>query len=209
MFNRFFDCAEDCDDAIIPVLKSDPDCEVFDLFGSQIKSIVFVPISLIVTDWTSPTVWENIVDNTDTTNLKARKLDVVGNLGTPEKIKTGLPKSERVWKRKHTVQANTNNLTGANYDFLRSLQCSDIDYNFWFETVGGHFFGGTSGIVPELTECDLPLEGGSDEVEYASIAIDFYASTAPNRISSPFVIIPNLGLEGISYWAIETEFEVQ
>lgn len=112
----------------------------------------------------------------------AKYLTGIGGMPAPEKVFVEGPKLKDILsKRIFTLTFRVLNLSDANYSFLRTVQCGFTDYNFWIETTGGHLFGGPSGIVPKLSDADLPHLDGRDANDEGTITITFEARTDPDR----------------------------
>lgn len=126
------------------------------------------------------------IDNTDTTNAKTKWLTAVGEVPASEKTIFTVQKFQKVTtKRVFTLTLTVYNLSNAQYEFLRSLQCNPTNYTFWYGN-SAHVYGKATGIVPTFTDVDFPLGAGEADVELATITITWEAKTDPERKSNPY-----------------------
>ena len=113
-----------------------------------------------------PVAVSGAIDNSDTTNTKTKHLVVIGSQGDPEEnIYSGPKGTEVVSKRRYTVEARTPITAQSIYDFLRQMQCNNLNFTFRFGTRGGYLFGGINGISPAASNARFPKVEGEDGVE--------------------------------------------
>jgi hypothetical protein len=181
--NQFLQCPSDCLDFDFGVLDEDQDCTSYDLEFSQVCGLIFLPNAApLPTDWTSPSDWEEVIDNELTNNSKGRYIIGSGEVPVPEKFIGEYPKKiRRVLDRRYTVRMEVVNLSNNQYEFIRLLQCGDLKCRIWIETVGGLLFGGPSGIVPSLIDGDLPLSSDRNGKEFGTTFIQFFSDGDPDR----------------------------
>lgn len=149
-------------------LPADPDCVSVPPL-SEISDIYIQPTGATAPfDYSGaqPTAVSGAIDNTDTSNAKTKHLVVIGNQGDPEEtIYSGPKGSEVVSKRRYTVEGRTPITAQSIYDFLKQLQCNNLNFVFWFGTRGGYLFGGANGIVPAASNARFPKVEGQEGVE--------------------------------------------
>lgn len=126
------------------------------------------------------------IDNTTTDNSKCKWLTGIGGIDVPDKTVFTVHKRQKVTaKRLYTLVWNVYNLSNAQYEFLRSLQCNPTNYKFWYAN-DTHVWGKSTGIIPVSTDVDFPLGTGEGDVEMATLTIQFEAKTDPERKSNPY-----------------------
>lgn len=187
-------CPAVCDDALdLPAIDADQDCITITYKKSQVCAVVFQPttgtgpVPSDPTDWTDPVEWATLIDNTTTDNTKHKYLVGVGGVPVPEKDELELPKNRtRALDRTYSLSFSLRNLTDSHYDFMKALQCGWTGFKFWYETVGGRFFGGSVGIEPSKVDVDFPLSEGRDDYEEAILTIEWEACGDPDRTDTPF-----------------------
>lgn len=187
-------CSEDCGAVVqLPALAADQDCTGFDLYESQITDLYIQPAAAGASPWaatwtngsTDITYTEANVDNTATDNLKCKWLVGAGGIEVPEKTTQELPKfKDRISKRTYTLTFTIQNVTDAQYEFGRALQCGDTSFTFWYANTH-HVYGKAEGISPKSVDCDLPLDSARDGVEQMVITITWEAKTDPERKTNP------------------------
>ena len=181
MLNRFGICPENCGELILPTLDVDQNCTDYETYASQVCGIYFVQ-GLPPTDWEDAAEWRARVDNGVVDPQGAKYLVGIGGLPVPEKVVRELPKfQDKTVKRRYTLTMRVLNLSDIQYNFLVSLQCGRTDYRFWYETVGGHLFGGPTGIAPAATDADLPHGEGRQDTDEGIVTLQFESRTEPPR----------------------------
>ena len=188
-------CPAVCDDTLdLPAIDANQDCITIVYKKSQICGLVIQPTtgtgSLPAApgaSWTDPTYWATAVDNTVTDNSAFKYVVGIGGLPAAEKTEIELPKNKvRALDRTYTITFSVRNLTDNHYAFFQSLQCGWTGFQFWYETVGGRFFGGETGITPSKVDVDFSLSEGVDDYEEAVLTLTFEACGDPPRTDSPF-----------------------
>lgn len=126
------------------------------------------------------------IDNSVTDNSKCKWLTGVGGIDVPEKTQFTVHKRQKVTaKRLYTLTWTIYNLSNAQYEYLRSLQCNPTNYTFWYAN-DTHVWGKSTGIIPVATDVDFPLGAGEGDVEMATLTIQFESKTDPERKSNPY-----------------------
>lgn len=181
--NQFLSCPTDCLDLDFGALDEDQECTSYDLEFSQVCGLIILPNEApLPSDWTSLSDWEEVIDNMVTNNSKGRYIIGAGEVPPPEKFIGEYPKKvRRVLDRKYSVRMDIFNLSDNQYEFIRLLQCGPVKFRFWIETLGGHLFGGPSGIVPSWTDGELPLSPLRDGKEIGTALLNFFSDGDPDR----------------------------
>lgn len=126
------------------------------------------------------------IDNTVTDNSKVKWLTGVGEVPASEKQIVSVQKFlKKTIKRVYTLTLTVYNLSNAQYEFLKSLQCNPLNYTFWYGN-SAHVYGKATGIIPTATDVDFPLGAGESDVEMATLTIQWEAKTDPERKSNPY-----------------------
>jgi hypothetical protein len=176
MINAFLTCGDTC--ALVPDLPTLVErqfCHTFTPEYSQICGIILLPADARGPDnWQEASDWESVIDNTDTTGLKAKYLGGVGSLPNPTKETITIGKNTRIVRNRlfrlslETTRINDNALELADW-----FRCNYNKFRFWFETVEGRLFGGPTGITPCFTDADMPLGSGNADLVAINFIIEF------------------------------------
>lgn len=171
-------CPSDCSTVFLPAIEDDQNCAPLPK-RSQICGLIFAQ-GVLPTDWTDPTTY-NILN--DVSAIDAAKYVVgSGGLGDPdEEVVEGPKDQDVVANRTYTLEFNVFNLSDAHYDFLRTLQCGNTDFVFWFESIAGYMYGGAAGICPKSVTARLPKENSRTAYDSGNITITFEALNDPDR----------------------------
>lgn len=188
-------CPADCsEEFFFQALDADQDCPgIPDL--SQITDLWIKPNTadsgeVPFTGWTDGvytlTANPTAIDNSVTDNSKVKWLAVIGGIDAAEKVTARVHKFQDVIvKRRFTLTATILNLSDAQYEFLRSLQCNPTNYTYWYGN-SAHVFGKATGITPVFTDVDFPLGAGENDYEQATLTLVFEARVDPERKSNPY-----------------------
>lgn len=186
-------CPADCStDFEFPILDTDQNCagvpnlsQLTDLWISPNDSNASPFANWVDSGYTilaNPTD----IDNTNADNTKVKWLTGVGGIDAAEKTVIRVQKFQDVTlKRRYTTTWTIYNLSNAQYEFLRALQCNPTNYTFWYGN-STHVWGKSTGIVPVLTDVDFPLGAGEGDVELATLTIAFESRVDPERKSNPY-----------------------
>lgn len=171
-------------------LPSDPNCVSVPPL-SEISDIYIQPTGATAPfDWTTPTAPTAVsgaIDNTTTDNSKTKHLVVVGNQGDPEETIYNGPKGTTVvGLRRYTIEGRTPITAQSIYDFLKQIQCNNLNFVFWFGTRGGYLFGGATGINPASSNARFPKEEGNEGYENGIIILEYETDNGdPPRVPNP------------------------
>lgn len=188
-------CPDDCStDFNFPALDTDQNCAYIpDL--SQIGDVWFKPNEAADSEvpfenWVDGgyTVLANpdAIDNSVTDNSKVKWLTGLGEVAASEKTVFTVQKFQKVTiKRIYTLTLTVFNLSNAQYEYLRALQCNPTNYTFWYGN-SAHVYGKATGIIPTFTDVDLPLGAGESDVEQAIVTITWESKVDPERKSNPY-----------------------
>jgi hypothetical protein len=190
--NSFLSCPADCDTTFtLPAIAADQDCTTVTFNYSQVCGIYFVLVDaddpLTWTDPAAPTATAGAIDNTNTDGTKVKYLVGRGGMAAPEKTELSVFKRKtKVVNRRFTLTLTVDNMTDANYEFLRKLQCGDTSGTFYFEDVADFIYGPEGGITPRSVDVDFIHGEGDDDVQSAQVIIVFDSNDGnPPRFSNP------------------------
>lgn len=138
------------------------------------------------TDWSLLLDWTTVIDNTDATDVKVKRMPVIGDKPVEERVdiqQTG----GRVTKGQGTYTLNITMpyVTPLLRDYLRKLQCNKMLPVIWYEDRGGNMYGQNDGIQTSTFEVSFPQDRGDDAYNRAELIIKWKAQTDPDRIESP------------------------
>jgi hypothetical protein len=143
-------CAENCD-FTLPVVQFD-DCAP-EVVYSEIRRIFLAKKAAApFSNWLNATEWLARMSQTSTTgNDYIRPLTVIGDKPAAADVVKEISNGRRVVIGKdHTINFSIDDVSQANYDFMRGLECGG-EFRLWYETEGGFIYGGNEGIVVRLT----------------------------------------------------------
>lgn len=170
-------------------LPSDPNCvsvpplsEISDIYIQPTGATA--PFSMT---GSTATAVSGAIDNTVTDNSKTKHLVVIGTQGDPEETEYNGPKGTIVIsKRRYTIEARVPITSQSLYDFLRQIQCNNLNFKFWFATRGGYLFGPEAGISPAASNARFPKVEGDDGVEEGVIVLQYDTENGdPPRFANP------------------------
>lgn len=177
--NQFKICPDNCQAVVsYPSTHEDQDCTAFDLYESQVCGLVIMPEEAPQpSDWTEKLPWQGSINNAHIGRNFGKWLRGVGSVAVPQKTEVVYGRGTRfITQRIYGLVFRVHNLSSDQYQLLQAIQCDDRYYTFWYETLSGHIFGCTGGIVPLITDVDFPLEGTRGAIQYADISIRFRGS---------------------------------
>jgi len=187
-------CPTDCGNiSNLPAVSFESCVEAMKIFESEICDIyITIPdengdaVNKPAT-WTGPAIltWHSsFVGDAELDTV--RRVVVIGDLNS-EDAETGTFSKRRqkaVGLKPHVLNATIDDMSDANREFIRQLECG-ATVVLWFATIGGNFFGGVDGILGDIFNVKLPLERGEGNYEYATFQFSWEAAAAPPRITSP------------------------
>ncbi len=188
--NTFLSCPATCDDELLlGAIPENQDCTSYDQEYSQISDLVIQPTGATTPfgNWaTTPTLVSGAIDNTDELNAKCKWIVGEGGIAAPTKETTDYPKrKQKTTNRRFRLEYNIKNLSDAQYEFCRQLQCGNTGFTFWYADLGDYIYGDATGISPDYVDCDMPSGGGRDDKAFATIIIEWDADGNPERRVSP------------------------
>lgn len=189
--NTFLTCPADCDTALdLGAIDVNQDCTAYQQKYSQVCDLIIQPDAANAPlNWAgAPTVAAvaGEVDNTNTDGTKSKWLVGEGGVAVPEKITDEYPKRKsKTSFRTYTLIFNVKNLSDEQYAFLQQIQCGNTDFKIWYANVGGHIYGGATGIDITYIDADLPLGEGRDDKEIGTITVQWDADGDPTRGNAP------------------------
>ena len=202
-FNTFYSCPGDCTEVQLPALPADPYCVGVPGL-SQVGSLIIVPCgvddpfidnaSVIELNPTSP------IDNTSSDNSSPHQLVGRGGVDEHEALEYEGPlRKNIVWLRRYTLNMEipipANAAGDSLYSYMQSLQCGSIDYRFFYIDTENKLYGlvtadAEGGILPMMTNVQMPKGNGTDDLQVATISITWESKTGdPNRYASPIDIM--------------------
>lgn len=137
------------------------------------------------TDWTQATEWTTRISQTSVVGDDyIRVLTVIGDKPAATAVIKELSNGRRKSVAKdHTINFTIDDVSDANYEFMRSLECGG-QFKVWYETYGGKMYGGNDGQLIYIDANDI-LNRGRDETETIAGTITWRAPFHPERITSP------------------------
>jgi len=172
-----------CGSETLPVVDFDF-CEP-EVKASEIQRIFLCKVGgASFTDWTDPVEWTSRVSETATTINAIRALTVIGDKPAPANTVKDVSNGRKVISRKdHTLNFTIDEVTDDNHTFLQGVQ-NGKRFRMWYETAGGHMFGGNDGIFIELTG-DMVLARGAGEIAVYNYVATWTNPATETRIDSP------------------------
>ena len=189
--NTFLTCPADCDTALVlGAIDVQQDCTTYVQKYSQVCDVILQPTAgNAAFDWTgAPTVAAvtGEIDNTDVTGTKSKHFVGEGGIAVPEKTADEYPKRKSKTNfRTYTLPFTIKNLSDAQYAALRQLQCGSTSFRLTYANVGGHIFGGATGIELLSIDVDFPLSEGRDDKETAILTLVWEADGDADRGDAP------------------------
>ncbi|MDZ7876067.1 MAG: hypothetical protein U5L45_00270 [Saprospiraceae bacterium] len=193
--NKFTACPTDCSPLVLPILDVNQDCfSAESVYTSQITDIILMSktngLGVANTFPTAHTAaaWATVIDNTDVTGSKAKRIRVVGTMPAPEVTTVTLPKFKTITKyRTYTLTGAIQQFTQNNFEFLKNLMCGGFAGYVWFCTED-FIFGGLSAqmaIEVKTVDANIVFDGG-DENSYmtGNIVVTFRTTTFPPSASN-------------------------
>lgn len=172
-------CADDCNDAI-PAVEFDV-CNPEVNFG-EIDAIFITNVGNPLTDETDAAEWATRFAAVGAT--KITELHVVGEKPAPEGTEVVISRNISVKGAKtHTIPFEIHQTNQANYDFMRSFECSR-KVLMWYRTAGGLLYGGASGIEATITMDEVTPKNRKDLIMIVGNA-KWDAKFHPCRTTSP------------------------
>lgn len=210
--NSFLSCPDCGDELQLGAIDVNQDCTLYDQKYSQVCGIIFLAdTATLPVDWTDANDWADVLDNGLAGNGKGKYLVGEGEIGEPDGDLTEYPKRRlRITNRLYDVDLTVKNLSDAQYDFLKQLQCGWVNFRFWIETVGGRLFGGANGIDPATVNVSFIYSGGRNDKEEAIVTIQYESDGDPPRADVDGIAEAVAGVvsSGIGAMVIETDFTV-
>lgn len=200
-------CVENCPAWGEIALPEDPECcpvnELGQICGIYLDPCCLNPIPVVynpgrILEWAAASI-----DNSDTSGEKVKYLVVEGSKGAPDDTITELPKGKsKVTKRTYTIEieikCDTEDVIvtvpesggslqsyGSIDNFMRRVQKGEVNFCFWYETLGGYFYGDQAGITPTLINAFPVHENDKDSVRTWNLTISWEALCDPIRTLNP------------------------
>lgn len=188
-------CPADCDDVLLfPAIPASQDCPNYPQGRSQIARLYLLPNTMsgdIFASWgttsaATPTYVSNSIDNTNALNAKAKVLVGKGEIPVPEKSTLGYPLLKtRTIERRYPLAFTVYQLDDANYEFLRQIQCGNLNFKFYYGDLEGYVYGIADGLVPDFVNVVFPKGNGNEDRNTAIIRLSWKATGDPQRRANP------------------------
>lgn len=188
-------CPADCDDVLLyPAIPASQDCPNYEQGRSQISRLYLLPNTMsgdIFASWgatsaATPTYVANSIDNSNALNAKAKELVGRGEISVPEKSTLEYPllKTKTAEKR-YTVVFTHYQLDAATYDFLRQVQCGNLNFKFYYADLAEYVYGIADGLVPDFISVVFPKGNANTDRNTAIIRLSWKATGDPQRRANP------------------------
>lgn len=176
-------CPETCD-FDLPAVSFD-DCNPEVLYSEIRRIFIAKKAALIFTNWLAAPEWIARLNQTTTAGDDyIRPLTVIGDKpAAADVVKEISNGRKKVIGKDHTINFSIDDVTDANYEFMRALECGG-EFKFWYETAGGKIYGGNDGFIAQVTMNDI-LNRGKDEIETIAGVITWRTKFSPERGASP------------------------
>lgn len=176
-------CPANCD-FTLPVVSFDT-CAPTVVYSEIRRIFIAKKAAAPFSNWLSATEWLARMSQTSTTgNDYIRPLTVIGDKPAAADVFKEISNGRRVTIGKdHTINFTIDDVTQANYDFMRGLECGG-EFRIWYETEGGFIYGGNEGIVVRVSANNV-LNRGREEIETIVGVFTWRAKFHPERGISP------------------------
>lgn len=188
-------CPADCDDVLLyPAIPASQDCPNYEQLRSQISRLYLLPNTMsgdIFASWGStsaatPTYVANSIDNTNALNAKAKELVGIGEIAVPDKSTLNYPLLKtRTTEKRYPLQFTVYQLDDSTYEFLRQVQCGNLNFKFYYADLNGYVYGIADGLVPDLIDVTFPKGNADTDRNTAVIKLFWKATGDPQRRANP------------------------
>ena len=183
-------CPDDCADSFnLAAIPASQNCASYPQTLSQVAHLYIRPTGATNpwTNWsTTPTLTSNSIDNTEALNAKTKWLVGIGEIAAPEKTVVEYPLDKRrTTDRLYTLNFRILNLSAAQYNFLRQLQCGTLGFTFWYGDLGDWLYGISAGLTPEFINVQFPKGEGNTDKNEARIILSWKANADAERRVNP------------------------
>lgn len=181
-------CPEDCGQFTLPAVDFSDCAEGVEIEESEICAIYMTtpdannpgePIAK-PSDWTSMAAWESVI-----AGGSVKELFGIGDM--PESSANVVTISKQRKKKLpsgRTINFDIDDMSQANYDFIRSLSCGQ-DVVIWFATIGGYMYGGDKGFQVTVTTADPVLGRGEGTFAIGKLVLEWKQLSPPPRTLNP------------------------
>lgn len=182
-------CPTDCTTADLPAIAMADCVDAMITEESEIQEI-FMTINdgagapkAKPTSWTSKSDWLAVI--ADTGNDKVRKLNVIGDKPLADATTRTLSKRrKKAGTKTQTINFDIDDISPANYDFMRQLQCG-ATVVIWYSTVGGYLYGGPNGFEVSVANIGEVLDRGENNYAVIRGILSWENQFSPPRIANP------------------------
>lgn len=176
-------CPDNCDFALPTVLFDD--CAPVVIYSEIRRIFMAKKAAAAFTDWTDATEWLARMSQSSTTGDDyIRALTVIGDKPAASDVSKDISNGRKIVIGKdHTVNFTIDDVSDANYNFMRGMECGG-EFRFWYESAGGYMYGGNEGFLASVSINDI-LNRGVDEIETLAGVITWRSKFSPERALSP------------------------
>ncbi len=176
-------CPSNCD-FTLPVVSFDQ-CAPTVVYSEIRRIFIAKKAAAPFSNWLSATEWVARMSQTSITgNDYIRPLTVIGDKPAPTDVVKDISNGRKITIGKdHVLNYTIDDMTQANYEFMRGLECGG-EFRVWYETEGGIMFGGNEGIVVRVSANDV-LPRGREEIETIVGVLTWRSKFSPERGISP------------------------
>lgn len=188
-------CPADCDDVLLyPAIPASQDCPNYSQLRSQIARLYLLPNTMsgdIFASWgatsaATPSYVGSSIDNSNALNAKAKELVGRGEIPVPEKSTLEYPLlKSRTTEKRYTVNFTVYQLDDDTYEFLRQVQCGNLNFKFYYADLEGYVYGISDGLVPDFISVVFPKGNANTDRNTAIIRLSWKATGDPQRRANP------------------------
>lgn len=174
-------CPNGCDSLLPPVNfdKCSPKVSLSEI----VRIFLGKPNSAPFTDWKTATEWTTRLSQSAVEDM-IRPLTVIADKPAGSQRVKEISNSRKITLGvDNTVNIEIDDISDENYEFMRVTQCGG-KYKMWYETAGGHLYGGNEGIDATVF-LDNVLARGKDEIEKITGTATWSSKFSPERTVSP------------------------
>lgn len=176
-------CPDDCS-AVLPQTDFS-DCAPVILLSEIEKIYVGKGDTNPFADWTTANEWTTRLSQTSTEADVIRPLTVIADKPAAAPVNKDISNGRTIVIGKdHTLNVTIDDVSDANYEFMRSVECGTATYRIWYQTKGGMLYGGNAGIEAKLLLNNV-LARGKDSIDEIAGTITWREKFHPERVISP------------------------
>lgn len=176
-------CSTTCDGDLPEVLFDD--CNPAVAFSEIRRIFVAKKIAAPFEDWTEASEWVARVDASTTLGDDyIRAFTVIGDKPVPNSVSKDISNGRKfVVGKDHVINFLIDDVSDKNYEAMRAFECGG-QFRLWYETEGGHMYGGNEGILVNIN-LDSQLNRGREEIGALIGVVNYRAKFTEERTISP------------------------